>query len=124
MTQWIAGVDSDRGSIPVWAGFVGAPLLWAAHFQLGYMLVPWLCKRQQYWVMHALTLLFLAASAWCIYLCWREWRHVGAGADINEDAPTGRTRFAGLVGIMSSALFTLLIFSNHLPTFFIDPCST
>jgi hypothetical protein len=123
MTQWLASVSSDRGSIAVWAGFIGAPLLWGVHLQLGYMLVPWLCTTQKYWVAHLVTVLFLIAGGVCIWLCWREWRRVGGGMPSSHEPPIdGRTRFAALVGMWSSALFTMVIFAGHLPTFFLSPC--
>lgn len=118
-----SGAPQDRGSIAVWAGFVWAPVLWITHLQLEYMLIPWVCTNGHGWVTHATTLAFLAASAWCIYLCWREWRHVGGGSpSSSEDPPIGRTRFAGMVGILSASLFTLIIAAQHIPAFFFSPC--
>jgi hypothetical protein len=123
LLEWIANVPSDRGSIPLWAGIIGAPLLWATHLQLQYMLTWWCCTTGQMWVLHALTLLFLAAAGYCCYLCWREWHNVGAGALSSDEAPpVGRSRFAGLLGLMSGSLFALLIVAQHLPTFFLSPC--
>ena len=124
MTQWFSGVSADRGSIPVWAGFIGAPLLWLAHLQLTYMLVPWVCTTHRHWPWHLLTLVFLGIGVWFIFLCWREWRRVGGGVPSSSEQPadSARTRFVAVVGMMSSALFTLIIAAEHIPTFILHPC--
>jgi hypothetical protein len=123
MTRWLAGVESDRGSLPLWAGWMGSPMLWATHLVLGYMLVPWLCTTHRAWVAHVVTVAFAAGSGSCVYFCWRVWRDVGGGMPSSSEAPAlGRTRFAAVVGIMSGALFTLLILAQHLGHFFLSPC--
>jgi hypothetical protein len=119
----ITGVHPDRGSIPVWAGFIGAPFLWSMHLLLLYMMVPWFCATGRNWVGHLLTALFIAVGLWFTYLCWREWRHVGGGEPSSDEPPAnGRTRFAAVVGMMSSALFTLVIAAEHIPAFMLSPC--
>jgi len=121
--NWVGNVRGDRGSAPIWAGIVVAPLVWAAHLQVAYMLVPWLCTTQRYWVAHVVTLASLAVTAWCVYACWREWRLVGAGVPSDhEGGEAGRTRFAGALGMLSGALFFLLILAGHIPVFFLSPC--
>src|SRR5688500_4006759 len=115
-TKWIAGVTPDRGSLPVWAGIIGAPLLWALHFQVAYAMVPWICTTQRYWVAHVFTVACVAISIWFTWLCWREWRGVA------EPDLAGRSRFLAAVGTMSAALFTLLIAAGHIPIFILSPC--
>jgi hypothetical protein len=112
----------DKASLPLWAGVIIAPLAWAAHLQLGYMLVPWICTTQRYWVAHVVTLASLAVAGWCVYLCWREWRRLGGGwPSSSEENPAGRGRFLGVLGMMSGGLFFLLIAAGHLPIFYLSP---
>ena len=121
--DWVGNTRTDRGSLPVWAGVVIAPLVWGAHLQVEYMLVPWLCTTGRHWVGHTITLVSLLLTAWCVFLCWREWRLVGAGEPSgHEGGEVGRTRFAGVLGMLSGSLFFLLIFAGHLPVFFLSPC--
>ena len=69
------------------------------------------------------TIVCLALSLWFTWLCWREWRHIGGGSPSSSEPPgEGRTRFAAVVGLMSAALFTLLIAAGHIPIFFFSPC--
>ena len=122
-TKHWAGAASDRGSIPVWAGILGAPLLWGVHFQVAYAMVPWICTTQRYWVAHLFTVACVLLSVWFTWLCWREWRYVGGGRPSSDEPPVeGRTRFVAVVGLMSAALFTLLIAAGHVPIFFFSPC--
>ena len=120
--RWL-GATADRGSIPVWAGFLGAPLVWGIHFQVAYALVPWICTTQRYWVAHVWTIACLLLSLWFMWLCYREWRHTGGGSPTSEEPPSlGRSRFVAVVGLMSAALFTLLTAAGHVPIFFFSPC--
>jgi hypothetical protein len=114
-------LDSQHGSIGLWAGVVGAPSLWAVHLQLNYMLVPWVCMTHHEWVLHAVTIVSLIGSAWCVYLCSTELRRKD-DPDPTASPANDRSRFTAMVGMMSSALFTLLILAQDLPTFFISPC--
>ena len=120
--RWL-GAASDRGAIPVWAGFLGAPLIWAIHFTIAYAMVPWICTTQKYWPAHLFTIVCLAISGWFTWLCLREWRHLGGGPPTSTEPPVeGRSRFVAVVGLMSAALFTLLIAAGHIPIFFFSPC--
>jgi TRAP-type C4-dicarboxylate transport system permease small subunit len=124
LTKHLTGAAADRGAIPVWAGFIGAPLVWGIHLQIGFMLVPWICTTQRYWVAHLFTIVCVTLSLGFTWLCWREWRHVGGGAPSGDEAPAlGRTRFVAVVGLMSAALFTFVTAAGHLPIFFFSPCS-
>jgi hypothetical protein len=121
----IAGVDVDRGTIPLYAGLLGAPILWAVQFQLSYMLVPWSCTHRNAWLIPLVHVVFFIASVALGVLSWREWRRVGTSTpETQEQEQIARTRFLGAMGVMSAALFSLLILSHAVPSFFLDPCWT
>jgi hypothetical protein len=111
-----------KQDISLWAGVIAAPLIWAGQFQLEYMLVPWLCTTGRTWVAHLIfALAFLLALA-CTFLCWRQWRAFTAGQQAAPPDAIPRPHFSGLLGVMSAALFTLLIVANHIGIFFLSPC--
>jgi hypothetical protein len=119
----VAGVNVDRGAIPLYAGLLGAPLLWAIQFQLTYMLVPWACTHRNHWLLPLIHLVFFFLSIACGVLSWREWRRVGATPpQSQEEERVARTKFLGALGLMSVALFALLILAQTLTSFFLDPC--
>ena len=121
----VAGVDVDRGTIPLYAGLLGSPILWVVQFQLSYMLVPWVCTHRNVWLIPLVHAVFFIASVALGVLSWREWRRVGTSTpESQEEEQTARTRFLGAMGVMSASLFSLLILSHAVPSFFLDPCWT
>ena len=53
----------------------------------------------------------------------REWHHLGRGWPAgSEGDEQGRTRFLAVSGIVSSALFSLIILAQAITGFFISPC--
>jgi hypothetical protein len=111
------------GGASLWAGVIGAPLVWAADLQVRYAIVPWVCRTGHHGALHALSVLFLAMAAAAVFLCWRDWRAAGtvvpAGAD---DGVVTRVRFLAALGLLTSTLFFVVIVAEALPNFFIDPC--
>ena len=119
----VAGVDVDRGTIPLYAGLLGAPILWAIQFQLTYMLVPWVCTHRNGWLLPFIHLVFFALTLAAGVLSWREWKRVGATLpESQEEERLARTKFLGALGLMSVALFALLILAQTVTSFFLDPC--
>ena len=117
-------VHKTHGPASLWAGVLGAPLLWALHLQVGYMMVPWVCHQGRHWLLHAVTGVFLLAMLACLAWSWHDWRRVGGGVPSSRDgSPVARSRFFGLVGIASSALFAWLTLSQGVAAFFIHPCT-
>src|SRR4051794_7379415 len=79
------GVKLDRGAIPLYAGVLGTAFVWLAHFQLNYMLVPWVNTSGHHWVLHAvaiLSVLLVLGGGWLSYV---EWRRLGNTSD--DEAP-------------------------------------
>jgi hypothetical protein len=102
---------------------LGAPALWAIQFQANYALVPWICAHGHLVFMPITTALFLVLSLSCGLISLRDWRRVGGGsAEGSAGGPVERIRFLGLLGLLVSALFSLLILAQGVAAFFINPC--
>jgi hypothetical protein len=100
---------------------VGAPALWFLDQQVNVVLVPWACGHAQPWVLHAVSLIFLAATVAVAAIAWRE--HTAARRE-DDVAGTGneRRRFMSVIGLLSSGLFSLLIIAQEIPNWLLDPC--
>ena len=110
-------------SIGLWAGMLGAPAAWATQLQVSYAFVPWTCLHGHRWVLHVSTGFFVAISLICGVACFMEWRQVGGGsAEGSAGGPTERSRFLAVVGLMVSAMFSLLILAQGTASFFLNPC--
>ena len=111
--------NPPRAARSIWAAVLGAPALWALHLQLNYVLVEHLCQSKRVWVLHVITLVFLALTALGMGLASREWRRAGRESSPFEG---NRTRFLAGLGILTSTLFFVVIAATGIPAFFIDPC--
>ena len=123
MTIRMADLRSAEGTISLWAGVLGSPIAWAIQFELTYMLVPWVCTHHNRWLLPLLHIAFLALSVLGGVVSWRDWQRVGQTMPHSQDEETvGRTRFLAALGVMSAALFSLLIVAQLAASFFLDPC--
>jgi hypothetical protein len=131
MTQQTIQADATvpegpvTGTAALWFGVLGAPAAWLIQFQLNYTLIPWACPKP--WLMTLIrlaTLLFLLGVLMATLVCWREWNRLGGTSPPpeRERDEVGRTRFLGLLGMMSGALFFLIILGQGIATFMINPC--
>ncbi|HSI34169.1 MAG: hypothetical protein ACAI43_05500 [Phycisphaerae bacterium] len=114
-----AGVRPYR----LWVGLLGPPLAWLFHLIACYAAVerareswPW------YVTLHVASAVFLATALACGLIAWVDWRRAGRGWPKSEEGgPIGRTRFLAVMGIMSGALFALIIANAWLALFMLDP---
>lgn len=119
--------NDDPSSVPrqiaLWTEILGPPALWFAQFQLRYALVPWCCangNRSLLWLSSAAS---VGLAMGLVILAWMSWRST-VSPELAEQATIGqrRARFMALTGLMSGALFLLLIVAQAIPVAFVDPC--
>src|SRR5438094_852434 len=103
-----------RQPVSLWAGVIGAPLLWIFQLQLQYTLVPWVCRSHHVWVLHAITIACVIVCAIAFTLCWCERQKVPVpgGTKDNEIGAIGRRHFMSVLGMFSSALFATVILAQ------------
>jgi hypothetical protein len=125
-TEPIEPHEKPRGTRSLWAAVIGTPVLWAAHLTLTYALVPPLCRWKRVWILHVITLTFLALSAAALSVAGREWgrlaRRKAAADDVIRTEEIARTQFLAVVGVMTSTFFFIVILATGIPAFVIDPC--
>jgi hypothetical protein len=116
--------ETNVGKPALWAGIIGAPLVWLTQFLICYALVPYVCHTRKFFSMHLTTLIALILVAATGVVCWREWMDAGLKAPQSEDCDRlGTTRLAAVVGLLSSTLSFLLILGQGIATFMVDPCA-
>ncbi|HKR09061.1 MAG TPA: hypothetical protein VJS39_07730 [Gemmatimonadaceae bacterium] len=111
-----------RTIIMRWLGIL-APL--AAAFgeqQLAYYLVLPACRRGIPLLLHIPPILALLIAGWVAAMSWREVENAGGWRSIDEPPQPGSGWFFGAVGVILSAMATLLIVAQWLPTLFIPAC--
>ena len=107
----------------MWIAIGLAPVAAAASFQARYMMVPFVCQSHWTWALHLLSLTALVLSGAGFFAAHHVWRLGGREWPRDELGVAPRNRFLGMVGMLFSALMILLIVSQVVPVFFLDPCA-
>jgi hypothetical protein len=115
------GLPRPRGARSLGAAVLGTPLLWAAHLQLTYALVQPLCRSKKIWLLHVITLAFLALITLGMEVSRREWSATAQGPNPDPAGPHSR-RFLAALGLMTGTLFFIVVLATGLAPLFIDPC--
>ena len=116
--------ETNLGKPALWAGIIGAPMVWLTQFLICYALVPYVCHTRKFFSLHLTTIIALILVAGAGVLCWREWKDSGEESPQSEDGGRlGSARLAAVVGLLSSALTFLLIVAQGIATFMVDPCT-
>lgn len=109
-------------ALRLWIGFLGPPLIWAVQFQTVYLTSEWACYAMDFTWNHIASIVALVISVLASWVAYSEWRAAGGGTADESGDPATRRRFMAIVGMMSGALFTALIFATWLPTLTGVPC--
>jgi hypothetical protein len=97
-------------------------MMWACQLQIGYALVPWICGHGRHFLLHLVTIVFTLLALAGFYLCYRDYAAVSASPAAEDQLGPGRAKFLAILGMMTSAFFTLVIIAQGLASFFIHPC--
>lgn len=119
-----AEVGTRRSTILLWMLALGPPVVWAIRFALSYALVPLVCLADFIVVLHVITVVTLSTVLGLGWLSSRFWQSTRVTPEHVDDAVMKRARFMALFGMMSAALFTLVIIAEGLANVMIDPCLT
>lgn len=106
----------------LWIGLLAGPAAWAVQLQTVYTLAPWSCDHSNLLPLHLVTSLCLAGAIGGGWLAWKKWQEIGGWPGGDEDVDSGRVRLMSVVGIMSSALFALVILAQWFAVVMLDPC--
>ena len=114
----------------LWTLFT-APVVWAAHFLVCYVLAAVWCAKSGdigFGVVQAgIAAATLAAVAMILLSAWLAWRQWGFGTyDPPHDDPTAhdRRRFQGFATLLLSGLSLVAVLYVALPLLFIDGCAS
>lgn len=125
MDTFQSRVRTRRFTIRLWAPVIGPPVVWAVRFMATYGLSPLACAADAIILLHGITALSVVVTG---SLGWLSWRYRNAARDALEAHPDDdvlmRVHSMALFGIMSAALFALVILAEGLANVMIDPCLT
>jgi hypothetical protein len=116
------GSREERAPALQWVGFFLAPAVFFAHLQIGYVLIPWACTKQQDIWVHVVGIASVILAALGTFAAWVTWRR--AGREVPGEGPGAlpRTRFIGAVGLGMNAVITLILLLQWVAGLFISVC--
>ena len=112
-----------RGGGAQWFGVLAPPLAMLMNVNLGYALVVWSCAARTRVLLHAEIAVLVIISVTAGFVAHHEWRRHGGGGEADDSGgPAARTRFLGVMGMGSSALFTMILIWQWLANVYLTPC--
>lgn len=110
------------GQLWLWLGFLLPPAVWAIQLQTVYLTSEAGCKSGDFTANHLVSIFAILFSIAGGAISWRNWLETGKGWKSEAADAVSRSRFMAILGMLTSALFTLLIFAQWLPTILGVPC--
>jgi hypothetical protein len=109
-------------TVPLWTGLLVPPIAWAFQLQANYVLVSQTCQQGSRWPLHLVTLIALLITLAAGFGSWRARARVNGTHSDDEAGPSSVARFMAVLGVMTSALFLLVIIAQAVPSFIFHGC--
>ena len=106
----------------LWTGLLLPPLAVLANLEVGYAFVTRSCDRGDQLPIHLTHLACLLLSLGGTWAAWRVWQAEGREWPGAAGGAVGRTRFMAGMGILTGAMFILVIVAQWIPGFLLSPC--
>jgi hypothetical protein len=115
-------IPERRRLAVLWTGLLLSPLAFLANLEVGYAFVTASCDRGDQLLIHLTHLACLLLSLAVTWAAWGVWRAEGAAWPGQGGGTVGRTRFMAGLGLLTGAMFTLVIVAQWIPGFLLSPC--
>ena len=106
----------------LWVGFLLSPLVWSVNLETVYLFSDYGCKNENFLPNHIVSAVALIISLLGGAVAWSNWQKSGSTWPDDSSGPVSRSRFMSALGLLTSALFSALIFAQWLPTIMGVPC--
>jgi hypothetical protein len=106
----------------IWTGLLVPPIAWAFQMQANYVLVSATCQQGSRWPLYLVTLLALLITLAAGFGSWRARARVNGSYSDDGGSPSSVAGFMAVLGVMTSALFFLVIIAQAVPSFIFHGC--
>jgi hypothetical protein len=105
----------------LWAGILAGPLAFAADLLARYALVHSACADGQTTILTLITMVSMAVICGGAAVAWRAWQLTATAAS-SGGRPVDRAKFMAVSGVLSSALFAIVVGATAYPQWVLDAC--
>jgi hypothetical protein len=105
-----------------WLAVLVPAMAMLVHVGLGYAVVNWACAKGSRTLVHVTAALTLLAAMAAGLAARGEWRRGGGRRTDAEPDAAARARFLGVLGMASSALFSVTIVAQWIANVYLAPC--
>ena len=116
------GLDSGRSIAVQWFGVLAPPVAWLLNLEFGYSLAHAACHGSGMAPMHLASVTALILGALGGAAAVTTWRRAGSGWPDDMVGVEHRSRLLATLGLGNAALFLLMILTQWIPAFVLDPC--
>lgn len=110
-------IEIRPSSVALWSGILLPPFAWAAHLQLKYALVQYVCWNRAPWILWTIAGGALLLCLFAAFCAWRGWQ-----AAIAEGAVPLRAALMGWGGLALSFAFAITIIATAIGDLFLRAC--
>ena len=111
-----------RGSAGLWFALLGGPAAWVVALTVSYFSVHEVCRTQTILAPRLVSLATLIVAVAAALVARGIWTSVDARPSTSPDRPVERTRFLAQIGVLSGAVFGLIIFLQIIATVLLSSC--
>jgi hypothetical protein len=125
MTATTRERDANEGHFDrkLWFTMLGAPVLWLVFLQTAYLVALSACSSGDRIRLHICAAVFLGLIILTGVVSVVQWDRSGREWPSPEtDGPSGRRQAMAMIGILQSALFSMVIITSWAAIAILDPC--
>jgi uncharacterized membrane protein YfcA len=110
------------GQFWLWIGLLLPPIIWSVQLETVYLLTDYGCATANFLPSHIASAIALILSVLGGLISWHNWMKTGGEWKSEKAEPISRSSFIAILGVLTGALFSLIILAQWLPTILGVPC--
>ena len=114
--------STDAGIFELFLGVLVPPIVWWLDQEAMASMVHFACPDHWRLPFHLISLIGFLVAAGSGMVAWRNWQRLGARWPGEEGGIIARSQFMAIIGILSGAVFFLVMLGQFIAGFFLGPC--
>ena len=105
-----------------WWGIFAGPIAWAMDEGFSYSVVQHACSTGHFYVLYAATAVFISVALSGFFVALKSYLRFPQG-ELDGGKPHDRAQFQGILGMIFSLGFLVVILALGVPRWLLSPCS-